>query len=745
MTVALGRAGSLVSAGPSRRRSMGYVESVGELANPNIRHLKSLSSAAFNTSGAPTAGRRVSWIASPQQRRDRSASEVTGASTLTGESLATTATRYASSARSGESPDSSTSAWSDEKEKERERSVGAAQRGDRATGEDSPLFNDQEWEREYYRRTPSALDVVEEGESSTGGETATATREARMGSAQRELSLSAALRAVTPPAARRPVSEYGPYWNGEPSFECSAAEDSDASLTHSASASSLNRPEPHLDPTRDGSSAPSSVTPTSERPHSLSPRKGKPIVIKSVTARSSAANARRSQRLSQIEPPLPGDARRLSSRLSKRLSIGVPSSSEQKQQTATAASATGLAIWPPPDAAETKHVSLAPPLIYTTDSELSSASVEPLSPTDDEADHFETQQQRERARIGYPASPPHPSGYSFPSNRRRLTFEPRDPRARHGEEEELGDSFLDVLLNMEPPAPAPRRFEEQEDRRWSSYTASTVKAKRGSMQSLASMTSGITAKSSGTAGGGFTKKLFGGLGKMSPTSSNGGTGGKKPISIAPAGSRRTSNKPRPVVSAPLELQAAKAAMQPQRSLSGSSVSSQGSQYWSSMNSSPGRNGSIAPSPPIAYRYTAADAANRIPDEAAEELSSLYGDGERPSVESYRPPPKAYTLPPGLLCVGDAPPPPPSHARSTRPSTSSSTAASASPPQSFSSTLNSPFQQRSRQGSKDSSAAGSFVSLQGVGFAGSTSSMYRGGSLQSGEPIREVLRGQLLER
>lgn len=517
-----------------------------------------------------------------------------------------------------------------------------------------------------------------------------------------------------------------------------------------------------------------------DRPRSMTPKKGKPIQIKSVTARSSAANARRVNRLSQIDPPFVapvaapitsgGAGSRLSARLSKRLSIGLSSpeqrhlkevQQEQVQQQLQSGQSTpspppavskrnsvvpsGLAIWPPP--AETKTVSLAPPLAYGTDSELGNGFE---SATDDEDERaLRKRQERERARIGNPSSPPRSSGYSFPGTRRRV-FEPRDPRARR-DDPEVGDSFLEVLLNSEPPAPPQHRRGTDGDPRWSNYSNSTVDTfRRGSAPSAAG-SSGSTAHPKS---GGFTKKLFT-FGSRSPAS---GDDRKKPISIAPGGGARRGSKPRPVVSAPLELQAASSAMQQQRSISSISSSSQsstqGSNYWGSANSSPHQSTSLSLGPPVALRYTGAEVVANVGRPAAdeaEELASLYGDGSRrPSLDSvFRPAPKAYALPPGLLSAGDAPPPPPHSNRGLR--SPASSAASPSPAQSFSSTLNSPFQTRPRQGSKDST--GSFVSAIGNGSgipSSQGSPMYRGGSQSSAEPMgstgmREVLRGQFLER
>ncbi|GAA5868461.1 hypothetical protein JCM8547_006282 [Rhodosporidiobolus lusitaniae] len=830
--------------GPARRCSMGYLDPSAEA--------RGLSGHQRRKSASATSG-GASWMGGangPYPQRNRSASEDTGGSNITGES---STTRYGSPGHPRESPDSSASGWSEEKKDEELAEQVKGKNG-------SPLLDDSDWEREYFRRTAAPLDVVDEADGAGLQTSAAATAEAFepqhdaapaepsprttaeaasigllpttdapvVGAVDstsslpsstpssipstppRRLSFSAVSPSIssspplppkdsvhllqndpvaastnpsTPPP-RRPSAKYDQLWNGEPSFD-SAAEDSDASPRASLDPMTPERSVSRLNPAHADSPSARSINSSSERPRSMTPKKGKPIVIKSVTARSSAANARRSHRLSQVEPPfLAGGggnaANRLSARLSKRLSMTMSSPEQRQQQQEQEAATTaapsppaqslprsppreavskrtsivgsGLAIWPPP--AETKTVSLAPPLSYNTDSEVSSISGGLDSPTDDEDAWYRKHVERERERVGNSSSSPRSSGYSYPNSRRRPGFEPRDPRA-HRDEFEAGDSFLEVLLNTEPPPSVRRASAFDGDRRWSNYSNGTIDTyRKSSAPSLGSTTSaGSTLHPSVKTGGGFTKRIFGGL-RKSPTFDN---GGKKPISIAPQGSRRASNKPRPVVSAPLELQAASSAMQAQRSLSSMSSSSQGSQagsvYWGSANSSPGQPHALNLGPPLAVAYSNAVSAATGPpgEDAAEELASLHGDAPRQSLDSvYRPPPRAYALPPGLLQAGDQPPAPPSH----RPSRSPSSTTSPSPAQSFTSVLASPlpFEMRSRQGSKDSSAAGSFVSasgaIPGAFNAGTAVPMHWAGtqvSAQESKGIREVLRGQFLER
>ncbi|GAA5841980.1 hypothetical protein JCM11251_001434 [Rhodosporidiobolus azoricus] len=979
MSLTLGRTGSLSgpSGSASRRRSTGYVASAGDLALPREgQHRKSLS-----VTGTGAGLGRISWMngsAGPPLRRDRSASEDTGGSGLTGESATT---RYASSTISARedrgTPDSSASEWSDEKEgREEDKKREEQKKGEKGLHQGSPSMNDQEWEQEYFRRTNGAssvpLESVQEGDSGTGSDTPATTVQPRFsprplqqgdveavsleqreqnagvegGSEEeaRRLGLKSTSQAPvvaqvdeedkasqlaslpppvpflpavetpsspplppkeprissprqihisprqphlgsprqggpssprqvshapispTTPNRHRPSTRYDELWNGEPSFDssASAASDSDVSIAlatpprNSAFEASPNGPTSPLNPAHTDEakldSPARSTGSLSDTTRSTTPRKGKPIVIKSVTARSSAANARRSHRLSQVEPPLleggagahtrlstrlegglahnrlsarlgeNGAAQRLSTRLSRRLSITPSSPKQQTSPTATTTTtspqattkaisptatpqgarspvarqrsppqedtpqrgsvvASGLAIWPPP--AETKTVTLAPPLAYHTDSEHSSSTSQGDVTDDEDVPPTATERaaERERTRVSNSTSP-RSSGFSFPNTtRRRTPFEPRDPRAKR-DDFETGDSFLEVLLNSEPPPSMNlnrRRYLEDDAKRWSEHSSGTVDTyRKGSAGSFASNTSGATLQGPFQTkpgnGGGITKKLFGGLKNKSPSGSSSEDRSKKPISIAPGGSSRRngSNKPRPVVSAPLELQAASHAMLAgQRSLSSTSGSSQGSQgsqhYWGSPQSSPNQpHGSIALGAALASRYVAAGSAN---DDAAEELASTYGDsiadGGRPSMDSmYRPIPKAYALPPGLLSAGDAPPPPPH--RPIRPSASPSPSYQSgrsyltpSPAQSFTSVLNSPFQMRSRQGSKDSSAAGSFISSPGNGGAGSASPFYprkgsAGSTTQTGTGFdlsatspalstREVLREQVVQR
>ncbi|GAA5987147.1 hypothetical protein JCM11641_002146 [Rhodosporidiobolus odoratus] len=648
---ALGLGRSVSGNGPSRRRSLGYIDSVGDLATPSARTRQSIT--LPNSANGLGLGRRISWITSTGMstgtRRVRSGSEDTGISTLTGDS---STTNYSGSARSGESPFSSASEWSTEREQERGK--------ERTKG--SPALDEQEWEQEYYRRAGTPLDVVDEGETSGGGESAgpqagrtspsrAVDAVAASPPSSQPLRLAPPIPIVSchdvledhsshsakspPPAASAPTADnnpsqqerallpsssppktvrrrptYGPLWNGEP-LDSSATEESDASLSHSASNSTLDHSSSRSTPVAASSSIPSSMaTPSSERAGSA--RKGKPIVIERVTTRSFAAAARRSQRLSQADPPLRDGADRLSTRISKRLSVALgspegpptPANSPRPPQSAqlerhsaqrdSGIASAGLAIWPPPP--ETKTVSLGLPLAHATDSELSSHSLEPGNPTDAEQKAFAAEQERERARVGHPSSSPRPSGFSFPGgsarSNQRLTFEPRDPRARR-DDEDAADSMLEVLLKTPPPPPVRHLpLEAEETRRWSTHTSSTFDTiKKGSAYSLSSSGSTPTIQSSPSktsTGGALSKKLFG-LGKKSP-SSNGSR--RKPISIAPQDSpRRSSTKPRPVVSGPIDPRL----QQQHYSFDSTSVSPTSTQqYWRSVSANPGRGSSDAP-------------------------------------------------------------------------------------------------------------------------------------------------------
>ncbi|BGP46046.1 hypothetical protein JCM10450v2_001886 [Rhodotorula kratochvilovae] len=789
------------SAGGARRRSLNYIDaSEGLHAHAQARSTQrhSLAGASSRQSGPPAS-----------YRRSRTASQDTGSTHFTGESLLS----RASGGTHGESPDSSVDGWIDEKDVQAHG--GAAKRETRG----SPLMSDGEWEREYQRRSGMAgpLEMVEEAEGSDARaseqEEATAPMSPASSSGQQKTPVAGngpavSFTAATPstihahgspstvsspkvsspialsqkplphPQVTRHKAKYDEHWNGE-TVSDSAAKDSDATSFSRPSHESLTTPLPDS-PALDGA-APSSQgdgrSAAGDRPRSLTPMKGKPIVIKSMTARSSAAMARRSQRLSQIDPPVGESSHRLS-RAMRRLSAApaaAPASSpprqhasppqelarsprQEQQRSARRDSqpapqrrmsspraqipssqtwSSGLAIWPPP--AETKTMTLAPPLNYASDGESAAGLSGRESETDDEG--FGSASTR------YGSRPSRSSGYA----RERPAFQPRNPRAAPDDEDYGPESWLEVLLNEEPP---PRRSSrshaaDEFDQRWSSYSGSTFDTyKKGSARSYGSTRSAASTLSPGKAssGGGLTKKIFGGLRAKSPDLVAHDRP-KKPISIAPQyGKRRESTKPRPIVSGPLELQAASSAMAQQRSQSStSSIGSLSSQEFGAAHG----NGHVHLVRPMVHypSVAAATAARNVQafpsDDAAEELASLHFDSMsdlRASLDTvFRPPPKQYALPPGLLAHGVAAPLPP---RQHRIHSADSESESPSPAESHSSVLSSAYA-RSRQGSRDNSASG-------LAFPSTSHSqkMQRRASQSSNEhavPMREVLCGQALER
>ncbi|GAA5901615.1 hypothetical protein JCM5296_003333 [Sporobolomyces johnsonii] len=773
----------LISA-PNRRRSLGYVDSSYERTSP-LRERDSLASSlgSVRTSGfgGPLAGAAtVGGV-----RRGRSVSEDTGVTRFTGDSSSM------GQFTTGESPNSSLSSWSEgrgEQEKEQEKEEMKA-------GKASPLLDDREWEQRYHlnQRSGKPLEMVDEGVS--GGEMQTdETEEPCQPRAAGELRLAPkppaiALSGPTPSPSRhilspedlptsfrspitthlqtdfadRPRSappsppptsplpdpptsqialpplskpkrsrvKYDQYWNGEslpvdPDCSDSSAgeEESDVPVTPSEPTFAIS--ESPATGTRSPSPSSRSSTPAAPVPP-----KRKPIVIKGVTARSSASHALRSPRLSQAEPPVdPSTIQPAAAKAGRRLSR-LPGQDDQRRSATVQPRAppgskrlSGLAIWPPPD--ETKSVTVAPALAYLTDAESSQQLFRPESPPLDDR-KFRKEQERERARIAFAVPPAPSSGFAFSSaGRRKSGFEPRDPRAGREEMEFGPDSFLDVLLSTEPPPAPPKVANEQ---RWSSYTSSTMDTyKKGSSPSFASAQTASTSTPSKPLT--FTQKLFGGLRAKSPTpgsdeqSTNGGN--KRPIIVAPPSSPRSKTKPRPVVSGPIELREAESAeMVKQRSHSSLSSSSPGSQYWGSTQSAPGQAKPVTLAPPLSY--ASLSVLPRPLNDSAEELI----DSDARSLDSVvRPPPKQYALPPGLNAAGhETAPLPPIPKRSPRrrsamlsPSPAHSPARTPSPAQSFASFPS------SRRPSTD----GSFA-------------MQRAPSTEPPIGMRDMLRGQFLER
>ncbi|GAA5950547.1 hypothetical protein JCM21900_001225 [Sporobolomyces salmonicolor] len=530
---------------------------------------------------------------------------------------------------------------------------------------------------------------------------------------------------------KRSRVKYDQYWNGESlpvDPDCSdlsaAEEESDVPVTPSEPTFAISESSP----TAIRSPSPSCRSST---PAPSVPVRRKPIVSKGVAARSSASLARRSPRLSQGEPPVdPSTLQAATAKVGGRLSR-LPGQDDKRRSATVQPRAppgskrlSGLAIWPPPD--ETRNVTVAPALAYSTGHESSQQLFEPESPPPDHR-KFRKEQDLERARIAFTTPPAPSSGLAFSSaSRRKSGFEPRDPRAGREEMEFGPDSFLDVLLSTEPPPAPPKVVNEQ---RWSSYSTSTMDTyKKGSSPSLAKAQTSSTPSPSKPLT--FTQKLFGGLRAKSPAPGsdeqpmNAGT--KRPISTAPLGSPRTQTKQRPVDSGPIELREAKSA-EVTKQLSHNSLSSSlpGSRHWGSDQSALGQAKPITLAPP--QGYASLSALPRPVNDSAEELI----DSDARSLDSVvRPPPKQYALPPGLNVAGhETAPLPPIPVRSPR-----RPSALLSP---------SPARSPARTPSPAPSAA-SFPSSRRLSTDGSFA-MQRAPSTEPPIGVRDMLRGQFLER
>lgn len=148
----------------------------------------------------------------------------------------------------------------------------------------------------------------------------------------------------------------------------------------------------------------------------------------------------------------------------------------------------GAVVWPPPQ--ETKTISLAPKLSYDSDSD----SLTGQSGRDSEMDD-------EMASYNSPFR-------SFSERRRRRNFEARDPQARVEEADSGPKSFLEMVLNEEPPARPPTGAFDT--RRRAPDTAAPGKM-RNSLRPAKDL----------------TKKLFNALVK-SPKMSSAATGSRRP-------------------------------------------------------------------------------------------------------------------------------------------------------------------------------------------------------------------------
>ncbi|EGU12411.1 Proteophosphoglycan ppg4 [Rhodotorula toruloides ATCC 204091] len=622
-----------------RRRSMGYIDSSSSL---NSRPTSIVSPVL-----PPKRDSVASSVSSPRLplSRNRSASEDTTSSQTT---RTTASSRARLSGSTDESPVSSV--WSDEKD------------GLRIDSHGSPIGNSGvEFDRTWSRRGSAPLPAVSETDGPETAKPTSPEREKPLPSSPRMVPLPRPVTAqeastiglstvseapvvsiiasspstIRSPASPRPSgfspretyqtstkrTKYDEHWTGGFASD-SAAEESDFGRP-SLDVAAAHAASGYLTGVSSRSDSPASPVLGSsdgEKRHSMATRR-KPIVIRSGAARSSAAFARRSQRLSQLDPAAADGSHRLS-RVVRRLSgVGkddspsLPSKSqlagplpattrrqsthsskvrfdERRLSTARSPPSSAAAVWPPPE--ETKTISLAPTLSYNSESESSAG----LSGRDSETDD-------DMARYRKP--------FGTFSSRPRRTFEPRDPRSRIEEADFGPESFLEVLLNEEPPA---RPRAGSYDSRWSGYSTGALESEtKGSMP--ASKTFGTVKPAKG-----LTNKLFGALAK-SPKLSSSDDRPRRPVSIAPRGSpaadkRRPSTRPRPVVSGPLELEAASSAMRQQ----GSHGSTGSSTSFSSQEYSSVRSGFGA--------YSRASLRQPIPtikrggmyDETAEELASF---------------------------------------------------------------------------------------------------------------------------
>lgn len=743
---------------------MGYIET-SKVAR------RDSSSTTGSVHGPPSA-----WSG---ERRMRSASEDTGYTKGTGESLFFSASvEGPSGAGNEQSPDSSMSSWSEEKEKESQR-LG------------SPALSEREWEQEYHRRSATPLGVLEEGRqveqweedgtarkrrtlfeeeedeedeaenrrlreadqqmaaypltpaavkaplielsepSPTGAqhtreegtpreESATTPRANGMTSPAGPLDEDnhfhppspppveplpvlpmkegvAARRASTKSAkprksARKPV-KYDEHWNGESFVDSSPATTyspfdspivNEETTSNSAAGASLAAAA-SAQPGRPRSLSPRSTlfasalsTPADEEPPSIIPD-FKSIQIKSSsnTPRGSSAGSsinttvtpRKGLRLERTDVSPVSHQNEFLGAAPHELSHAKSFSHQPQQKrrgsgglgNGTTRSSSelrtgvrelaGLAIWPPPDT-QTKKVS-AGPRISTPGAGGESEEDSPPSPIlyyrEDDARH-----QPAGRRDSY--SRKRESAYGYLP--RRPNLEPRDPRAHI----EGPDSYLEVLLNEEPPLIVPahgmRRntfdsgvASSESLTRWSEFSASTTATSQmsehipGQESTMAGRRNSLSPSSSPTKGT-FTKRIFGSFSKdkkkqprpestasalsasLGRRSSAGIIGLKQPISI-PAGGTSSAKAPRPISIPARPLGA------PPATLPRSSLSSQRSRPNSTIS-----NGFIPRPKPVSPLFpSSAHMERNASSSSKEELSDF--DPRRSPPQSRRPSARGY--------------------------------------------------------------------------------------------------------
>lgn len=723
-----------IGGGNPRRRSLGYVGSPDPLSSFGRRSMQ-------------------------YDFRGRSASEDTRETRTTIESGITRFTAE------GESPESSLGGWSE----------------DMKMGQASPSLDDKEWEQQWQanRVNGTPLEMVEEVSSSDirviNEELEVADVEdpiqdrPRRDSQLKSLRLSQQIQSNAPILRRRAATDDRSSLDSSSSRPDSFADTSLATLRPSSSVSGLRRgsvpptpppklPLPRPPPSqsnkrsrsgydqhwngeplsleRDSSSStfgdedsdypasPKKPTFTQTNPldHAVSPEKPltssprRPIVIKGATRQSVAASARRSERLSQADPP-----RYRSTSNSDRSSSYSSGANESRPSSRSSRRTSGLTSWEG-GSYEPRN---SEPLSTLPESE--SPNPESYSqPFHSSRTRSQHRTERPASRTSYASSPRISIGSTFANGfgaTRKVDFEPRDPRTL--EELDAGQgSYLEVLLYSEPPPRAKPLDVRKSTATSSSYGSSSKRASLAPLVRSDSPTSpvlGSRPKSSSN----FAQKLFSGFrGKPSAHQKPSSEGPKRPASIAaPKSSQPAKAKPRPIVSGPLELQTAELA---QKQLREAGVPQE--------TVTPSLSVSFAPPIPIMKSYTS---LARVYDQESDVQEFLNHSDSRTSLETIdRPPPRPFSLPPGLVNSkhDKAPPPPPP----------------VKPPRSpLRPAMNSGNELLQPSPRADSPVL-SFKSFNSHRSSIETSSRGRSSSMgrnSSSEPIgvRDVMRGQFLER
>jgi len=509
-----------------------------------------------------------------------------------------------------------------------------------------------------------------------------------------------------PQSNKHSRSGYDQHWNGEP-----LTLERDSSSSTFGDEDSDYPASPKKSPFSQVNALDHSTAP--KPPLTSSPRR--PIVIKGATRESAAASARRSERLSQNDPP-----RYRSTSNSDRSSSHSSGMYESRPSSRSSRRTSGLASWEGSyDPRNSEPLSTLP--------ESESPNPESYSqPFHSITTRSQYRSERPASRTSY-ASPRISIGSTFANGfgaTRKVDFEPRDPRTL--EELDAGQgSYLEVLLYSEPPPRAKPLDVRKSTATSSSYASSNKRASLAPLVRSDSPTSpvlGSKPKSSSN----FAQKLFSGFrAKPSLPEKTTSKETKRPISIAGQGSTRsTKPKPRPVVSGPLELQTAELAQKQLRESAGVAQETV----------TPSLSVSFAPPIPIMKSYTS---LSRAYEQESDLQEFLNHSDSRTSLETIdRPAPRAFSLPPGLVSSKhDRVPPPPPPVKPPR-----------SPLRPAMNSGNELLQPSPRA----DSPVLSFKSFNSHRSSIETSSRGRSSSMgrnSSSEPIgvRDVMRGQFLER